>query len=303
MNIAFFGTSDIGLETLEALYANFPIGAVVTTADKIGKRNKQLLLSPIKQKALKLGLDLLQPEKLDEAFIEQVNRCDIGILFSYGMIIPKSVIESFKFGILNIHPSILPKYRGASPIISAILNGEDYTGISIIKLTPQLDAGDILMQKIIKIDSSDNNVSLSKKISHSASQMILCGIEFFTKNLINGYPQKGNPTYTKKYNKQDAYINFQNENAKDIIRKIKAFAGYIEAYFSYKGKIYKLLNAELINRDGIPSAIIEVSKNSLIIACKKYSLSLELIKPEGKSEMPISAFLAGHKLKCGEKII
>ncbi|MGC8502385.1 methionyl-tRNA formyltransferase [Desulfurella sp.] len=303
MNIAFFGTSDIGIETLKSINEHFSVKAVITTKDKKGKRNKILIESPIKKQAIKLGLNFFQPEKFDDNFLSQIKDCQMGILFSYGKIIPQNVIDAFKYGILNIHPSILPKYRGASPIISALLNGDLYTGISIIKLTKDLDAGDCLMQKIIEITPDDDNITLSNKISYLASQMIICAIEFYKDGLLKPKPQKGNISYTKKFNKNDALINFETDDACFAVRKVKAFAGYLDAFFYYNSKIYKILKASVCDLSATPATVVKVSKNSLIVACKNKSISIEQIKPEGKNVMSIEAFLAGHKFQCGQKII
>jgi methionyl-tRNA formyltransferase len=303
MNIVFFGTSEIGIETLRSLNAHFNVKAVVTTKDKQGKRNKALIESPIKLEAKRLNLNILQPEKLDVGFLEQIKDCQIGVLFSYGKIIPQNVIDVFEYGILNIHPSILPKYRGASPIISALLNGDTHTGISIIKLTKDLDAGDILMQKIIEIKPDDDNITLSNKISHIASLMVICAVEFVEAGLIKPTPQKGNVSYTKKFSKSDAFVNFELDDAEAVVKKVKAFLGYLEAFFRYRGKIYKILKASIVDKNGVPATVIEANKSSLVVACKNKSVSIQLIKPEGKKTMPIEAFLAGHKIQCGQKLI
>jgi len=303
MNIVFFGTSEIGIETLRSLNAHFNVKAVVTTKDKQGKRNKALIESPIKLEAQRLNLNILQPEKLDVGFLEQIKDCQIGVLFSYGKIIPQKVIDVFEYGILNIHPSILPKYRGASPIISALLNGDTHTGISIIKLTKDLDAGDILMQKIIEIKPDDDNITLSNKISHIASLMVICAVEFVEAGLIKPTPQKGNVSYTKKFSKSDAFVNFELDDAEAVVKKVKAFLGYLEAFFRYRGKIYKILKASIVDKNGVPATVIEANKSSLVVACKNKSVSIQLIKPEGKKTMPIEAFLAGHKIQCGQKLI
>jgi methionyl-tRNA formyltransferase len=282
MNIVFFGTSEIGIETLRSLNAHFNVKAVVTTKDKQGKRNKALIESPIKLEAQRLNLNILQPEKLDVGFLEQIKDCQIGVLFSYGKIITQNVIDVFEYGILNIHPSILPKYRGASPIISALLNGDTHTGISIIKLTKDLDAGDILMQKIIEIKPDDDNITLSNKISHIASLMVICAVEFVEAGLIKPTPQKGNVSYTKKFSKSDAFVNFELDDAEAVVKKVKAFLGYLEAFFRYRGKIYKILKASIVDKNGVPATVIEANKSSLVVGCKNKSVSIQLIKPEGK---------------------
>jgi len=303
MNIVFFGTSEIGIETLRSLNAHFNVKAVVTTKDKQGKRNKALIESPIKLEAQRLNLNILQPEKLDVGFLEQIKDCQIGVLFSYGKIIPQNVIDVFEYGILNIHPSILPKYRGASPIISSLLNGDTHTGISIIKLTKDLDAGDILMQKVIEIKPDDDNITLSNKISQIASLMVICAVEFVEAGLIKPTPQRGNVSYTKKFSKSDAFVNFELDDAEAVVKKVKAFLGYLEAFFRYRGKIYKILKASIVDKNGVPATVIEANKSSLVVACKNKSVSIQLIKPEGKKTMPIEAFLAGHKIQCGQKLI
>jgi methionyl-tRNA formyltransferase len=302
MNIVFFGTSEIGIETLRSLSAHFNVKTVITRKDKLGKRNKTLIENPIKLEAQKLNLNILQPQKFDIDFLEQIKDCQMGVLFSYGKIIPQNVIDAFKYGVLNIHPSILPKYRGASPIISALLNGDTHTGISIIKLTKDLDAGDILMQKIIEIKPDDNNITLSSKISQIASSMIICAVEYTEAGLIKPTPQKGNVSYTKKFDKSDAFLNFELDDAETIVKKVKAFLGYLEAFFRYNGKIYKILKASIVDKNGVPATAVEVNKSSLIVACKNKSISIQVIKPEGKNPMPIEAFLAGHKIQCGQKL-
>ncbi len=303
MNIVFFGTSRIGVETLKSLHGYFNVKAVVTTPDKYGKRNRTLIESPIKKEAEKLNLMVLQPDKFDYEFLEQIKDSQMGVLFSYGKIIPQSVIDSFEYGILNIHPSLLPKYRGASPIINALLNGDTYLGISIIKLTKDLDAGDILMQKIFEIAVDDDNITLENKVSLLSSKMIVCAVEFYKEGLLKPFAQKGNVSYTKKFKKNDALINFETDDAEFVVRKVKAFAGYLEAFFYYKSKIYKVLKASVCDLCGPAASVLRVSKSSLIVACKSKSVKIEQIKPEGKAVMPIEAFLAGHKFQCGQKLI
>jgi methionyl-tRNA formyltransferase len=184
-----------------------------------------------------------------------------------------------------------------------LLNGDTHTGISIIKLTKDLDAGDILMQKIIEIKPDDDNITLSNKISHIASLMVICAVEFVEAGLIKPTPQKGNVSYTKKFSKSDAFVNFELDDAEAVVKKVKAFLGYLEAFFRYRGKIYKILKASIVDKNGVPATVIEANKSSLVVACKNKSVSIQLIKPEGKKTMLIEAFLAGHKIQCGQKLI
>ena len=307
MRVIFFGTSAFAVPTLKKL-AESPhdIVLVVTTPDAHGKRGKKLIYSPVKIEAEKHNMEIYQPEKLknDEAY-EKIKGVmpDIGIVVSYGKFIPDNLIESAKYKMINIHPSILPKYRGPSPINYALLMGDSYTGVSIIDVTGKMDAGDIYMQWLAKIYNNDNYTTLHNRLSEMGSDMIMCVMENIEKGSLHKIVQDETlATFTKIINKQDGLINFKDEDAQTILNKIRAFYEWPNVYFYYRGKQFRILDAETVNLSAMPSTVAEVNKNKLVIGCKNQSLSIKVIQPESKKAMNIKAFLAGYKFNAGDNI-
>ena len=307
VKILFFGTSKFAVEPLKALIdsLSFDIVGVVSTPDAMGKRGKKIIQPPVKEQALKHSIDVFQFEKLkDSNTIETLKKieADIYVVVSYGKFIPNEILRLPKYGAINIHPSLLPKYRGPSPINYALLNGDKFTGVSIISVTNKMDAGDIYMQWIEKILPEDNYKTLHDRLSRIGAKMILCLLENFQK--IKPVPQDESlATYTKIIQKEDGLINFKNETAKQIINKIKAFYEWPSAYFFYRGKQFKILDAELIKlKEKKPGVVTKVTKKELVIGFKENAISIRKIQPQSKKIMDIQAFLAGYKFNVGETI-
>ncbi len=307
MKVLFFGTSKFAVEPLKALVesTSFDVVGVVSTPDAVGKRGKKLIQPPVKEETLKYGLDVFQPEKLKyEDTIKKIQSysADIFVVVSYGKFIPDVLLQIPKLGSINIHPSLLPKYRGPSPINFALLNGDKYTGVSIISVTNKMDAGDIYMQWIEKILKKDNYTTLHDRLSKIGTQMVLCTLENFDK--IKPMPQDEKfATYTRIIKKEDGLINFKNETASEIINKIRAFYEWPTAYFFHKGKQFKVFNAELVKlEENQPTKVIEATKKKLVIGCKEHAISIKTIQPQSKKAMNIQAFLAGYKFNVGEII-
>ncbi len=307
MRIIFFGTSAFAVFALKKLAESaHEVALVVTTPDKKGKRGKKLIYSPVKIEAEKYNIEIYQPEKLKiREVYEKIKGidADIGVVVSYGKFIPNNLIDLPKYKMINIHPSILPKYRGPSPINYALLNGDSYTGVSIIDVTDKMDAGDIHMQWLAKIYDSDNYTTLHNRLAEMGSLMIMCSI----RNIESGNTHKIRQdetlaTFTKIIDKQDGLINFKDEDAQTILNKIRAFYEWPNVYFYHKGKQFKILDAEVINLSARTATVAKVNKNELIIGCKSQSLSIKVIQPESKKPMNIKAFLAGYKFNTGDDI-
>jgi methionyl-tRNA formyltransferase len=306
MKILFFGTSEFALKPLEALVnTHHEIAGVITTPDRAGKRGKKLIESPIKTLAKLHSLYVYQPEKLkDEDVYNKIKEfnADIFVVVSYGKFLPHSILELPKFKI-NIHPSLLPKYRGPSPINYALLNGEKYTGVSIIDVSDEMDAGDIYMQWVEKIQAKDNYETLHYKLSQIGSKMIVCAADGIENGSIKPKKQDNSKaTYTKIIDKKDGKIDFNTMDAATIVNMVKAYYGWPSAYFTYKSKIFKIYDAEAVDMDSKPSEVLDVSKNRLVIGCKEKAISIKKIQPESKKPMEIKAFLAGYKFEIGEII-
>ena len=307
VKILFFGTSRFAIYPLRELISSlsFDVVGVVSTPDKVGKRGKKLIQPPVKEEALKHSVDVFQPEKLKEPeTIEKIKQfgADIFVVVSYGKFIPDELLKIPPKGALNIHPSLLPRYRGPSPINFALLNGDNYTGVSIIGVTNRMDAGDIYMQWVEKIYPEDNYTSLHDRLSNIGAKMIACVLENI--NRIKPIPQDEQlATYTRIIKKEDGLVNFKEETATQIVNKVRAFVEWPTAYFFYKNKLFKIFEAERVEwEQEQPGRVVKITKKELVIGCKEDALSIKKIQPQSKKVMDIQAFLAGYRFNVGEEI-
>ncbi len=305
MKVAFFGTSEFGIPALRVLYESHnEISIVVVTPDAVGKRGKRIIEPPVKVEAQRLGLKVWQPDSLKgKAAVLGDEKIDIGVVVSYGKIIPAELLCVPRFGMVNIHPSLLPVYRGPSPIQTAILNGDDYTGVSIIGVTESLDAGPIYMQWVEEIKPEDNYRSLHDRLSIKGADMILCAVEYIFAGSIKPRAQdEFLASYTSIIRKEDGKISFKDETARSIVNKIRAFHEWPGAFFFYGGKRYIVLEAKEIEACGEPSRVLDMGKGRLVIAAKKNAVEILKIQPESKKAMDAKAFLAGNRLSVNEEV-
>ncbi|WP_035588564.1 methionyl-tRNA formyltransferase [Hippea jasoniae] len=307
MKVLFFSTSEFGIKPLEALHNSkqFEVAGVISTPDARGKRGKKLIKPPVKELAEQLSYEVFQPEKLKEkSVIDKIASfgADIFVVVSYGKIIPREILDIPKLGSINIHPSILPLYRGPSPINTALLNGDSYTGVSIIEVTQKVDAGGVYMQWIEKISDSDNYPTLHDRLSQIGAKMLLCTLENL--KFLKPIPQNEMlATYTQIIKKEDGKIDFENQTATQIRNKIRAFYSWPTAYFYHKNKMFKVFDADVVKLEQPkPAEVVECTKKSLIIGCREDAISIKKIQPQSKKVMDIAAFLAGYKFNKGEKI-
>lgn len=296
--IVFFGTENFSAKSLRALIdADFEIAAVVTKPDSAQGRGKKIQSHPIKEIALAANIPVWQPEKVLEISdnIKSL-QSPVGILVSYGNIIPDSILDLFKPGIINIHPSLLPKYRGPSPIESAILNGDSQTGVSIMKLTKEMDAGPIYSQ--IKIDLKNDEYSedlyeiLAKK---GAEHLIDILPSILDEQLQASTQNEADASYCQLIEKSDGTIDW-SKLASTIEREIRAFHRWPKSRTKLGEVEVIITSAHTYEADGSPGKTTIIETN-LIVHCGKSSLSIDTIQPLGKKEMPIQAFLAGYKNK------
>ncbi len=276
IKIIFIGTSQFGRPALESLIKNgYQILKVVTQPDKTSGRKKELIPSPIKSFALENNLEILQPKKISEIKEEISNlNSDLIIVASYGQIISEEILNYPSFKSINLHPSLLPKYRGPSPIQTAILNGDKNTGTTIMLMDAKMDHGPILIQKKIKIEDNDNYQSLEKKLSRlSAKTLIEILPQYLKKEIEPKIQDEDQATYTKMFSRQDGKINL-NDNPKEIEKKIRAFYPWPGVWTIIEGKRIKILEVKIVN-------------NSLI---------LKKVQPEGKKSMDWKSFKYGIKI-------
>ena len=296
--IVFMGTSIFAVKILKSLYQNgYPIATVYTQAPKKSNRGMRVTKSPVHSISETLSLEVRTPVTLknnqeEYEYLKDID-ADMCLVIAYGQIIPESFLNLTKKGFINIHASLLPKYRGAAPIQRAIMNLEKKTGISIMKINSQLDEGPVCKSYEIDINEKDSSDDLSEKLSDLAVEKILDDIDDILDDKAKFKDQDhSKATYAKKINKKESSIDW-NTPAKSVIAKINGLNG---AHFIFQGARYKILKAELNNLSGKPGEIIG---DSLEIACKEKSIKVMMIQREGKKPQKTAEFLLGSQIKKG----
>jgi methionyl-tRNA formyltransferase len=299
IKIAFLGTPKFAASILEDLVkAGFNIVGVYTKPDTTSGRNKKPKISEVKEAALKYNLPVFQPvNKLELEVLIIKSKPDLLVVAAYGLILTTKTLEAPKYGALNVHGSLLPKYRGASPVASAILNGEQKTGISIIKVTPGMDEGPILQisPHEAQIEPDDTTESLMDKMATLGSEAIIEAIPKYIQDEVELIEQIGpDATYCKMIAKEDGVIDF-NKSASQIEKEVRAYYPWPKSQLIYKNKKYIILKA-LVSDLTIEPGIIKNIDNKLILGLKDSSLEILLIQPEGKKPMKAKDFLNGYNI-------
>lgn len=303
MKIVFFGTGEFSTTILKGLVeSGKQVVAVVTQPDKVNARNNKVVFSSIKQYCLANNIPIHQFESLNKQGEEVLKEysVDFFVTASYGQIIKQHILDIPKYATVNVHASLLPKYRGPAPIQAAILNGETKTGITIMKTDAGVDTGDIYFMRELKIEADDTSTTLFARL---ADLGVKCINEFFDnldKYLGKQYPQDHKKaSYFPMIKKEDYLIDF-NMCSFDLCNKIRALE---HCYFVHNGMRYKLLFAVPNDKTGTPGEILVCSgKNGFIVATKDRSIEILTIQPEGKQKMFALALMNSNKFKQGEII-
>ena len=299
------GTPLFAVPILKSLYQNgYQIDAIYTQPPKKSKRGQKINKSPIQNIAESLNIDLRTPENLKNnmeeiQFIKDIN-ADIAIVVAYGKIIPKEYLDLTKKGFINIHGSILPKWRGAAPIQRSIMNLDNETGISIMKIVEKLDAGPICNFYKIPIKDNDNFQTISEKLASIAAEKILDNVDDILEDKIKFKEQNHiEATYASKIDKAESQIDWK-ENAENIIGKINGLYPTPGAFFNYKGERYKILRAEVASGSGKPGDVLD---DYLEISCgNKKTVKILEIQREGKKPQNINEFMLGSQIKKGSNL-
>ena len=302
--IVFMGTPMFAVPILKSLYQNgYPISVVYTQPPKKSNRGQKFNKSPINLFSENISLDVRTPRSLknnleEELYLNKLQP-DIVLVVSYGQIIPKNILKISKNGFINVHASLLPKWRGAAPIQRSIMNLDSETGISIMKINENLDEGPICNQYSLNISEKMNSEELSEKLSLMASEKILDILDnIYDGNIEFKDQDHSKATYAKKIQKIEGKIDW-NENAEKIIGKINGLYPYPGAFFSFNGERYKILKAEKSNTNGKAGSI--VSEN-FEVCCGEGSIKVLSIQREGKRVQQINEFLLGTQIKKGSNI-
>lgn len=310
MKIVFMGTPDYAAEALRALIrAGHEITAVVTQPDKPKGRSGEPVPSPVKVCASEHGIPVLQPKRIrtPEA-TEELRKypADVYVVAAFGQILTQEILDMPPYGCLNIHASLLPKYRGASPIQHVIIEGEDKTGITVMQMDAGIDTGDMLYKKEIPIEAEENYETLHDKLTVLGGEAIVEAIELLEQGkLVPEKQEDSDSCYAPKIAKEMGRIEF-SKSAAEIDRLIRGMTPWPSAYTGYQGKqlkIWKAVPLETYDNKGRSGGeILEVSKNSVIVAAGKGAVEILELQLEGKKRMTTHDFLLGVKMLPGEML-
>tara|TARA_B100001250_G_scaffold308692_1_gene270585 strand:- start:555 stop:1487 length:933 start_codon:yes stop_codon:yes gene_type:complete len=303
--IIFMGTPIFAVQILKSLYQNgFPVSVVYTQPPQRSQRGQKINKSPVQNIAEILNLEFRTPEKLknnkeEYEFLKKLD-ADLAVVVAYGQVIPKEFLELTKKGFINIHASILPRWRGAAPIQRSIMNLDEETGISIMKITEKLDTGPVCNIYKLELNQNDNAQDISEKLSYLASEKILDELDMILTGEAKFIEQDhSKATYAKKIQKSESLINWSDSTNK-IIGKINGLFPTPGAFFNFNGERYKILKAEIGNGRG---QIGEVISDQLEIVCgKNQSIKILEIQRQGKKVQKIGEFMLGSHIKKGSVI-
>ena len=309
MKIVFMGTPDFASGTLEALIAaGHEITAVYTQPDKPKGRGKEVQMTPVKMVALEHGIPVYQPRRIREAAEVEILRqipADIFVVEAFGQILSQEILDMPKFGCVNIHASLLPKYRGAAPIQWAVIDGEEKTGITIQQMNAGIDTGDILYVKEYILDTKETGASLFDKLMVLGAEAIVEALPLIEAGKIIPVPQnEAEATHAAKLTKQLGELDF-TKSAVVLERLIRGLNSWPSAYTLFRGKQLKIWEAEVVDEiqaDAEPGTVIAVDKQSITVAAGEGGLQILELQIEGKKRMACKDFLLGYPVSVGEKL-
>lgn len=301
--VIFAGTPDFAADALRAIAeAGFDIPLVLTQPDRPKGRGMKLQASPVKETALELGFQVAQPESLKSESAQEMLRAveaDIMVVAAYGLLLPQAVLDIPRHGCLNIHASLLPRWRGAAPIQRAIEAGDSETGICIMQMDAGLDTGAIISRHLCPILPSDNAQTLHDKLARIGARAIVADLQHYSQRNSQPQPEHG-ITYAHKLSKADAQIDW-TQPAEAIERRIRAFNPVPGAWCDYHGKPLKIWAAQACSANGAAGSVLQADKNGIQVACGSGSLLIQTLQPAGSARMEAAAFLAGHPVAAGSR--
>ena len=305
MKIVFMGTPDFAVGALEALVeAGHEVVAVVTQPDKPKGRGKEMQQTPVKTCAIKHNIEVFQPVKIKTPEAVEVLKqygADLFVVAAFGQILSKEILDMPKFGCVNIHASLLPKYRGAAPIQWAILDGEKETGVTIMQMNEGLDTGDMLAKVTVPIEDTDTGESLFDKLAEAGAKLLIETIPQIEAGTIKPEVQDDSlSTYAKMIKKEMGLIDWKKE-AVVLERLVRGMNSWPSAYTYLNGKTLKIWEAsvEASTKTETFGSVVEVTKNAIKVQTGKDLLVLKQIQLEGKKRMDVTAFLLGYKIENG----
>lgn len=304
MRVVFMGTPDFSVPALERIASEHEVVAVVTQKDKPKGRGQSVSYTPVKESALKLNIPVLQPDKVkEESFVEELRALnpDVIVVIAFGQILSKEILDMPELGCVNVHASLLPKYRGAAPIQWAVIDGEEKSGVCTMKMDEGLDTGDIIDVEEVELDPKETGGSLFDKLATLGGELILKtlqNLEFGNAQFVKQDDSKS--TYAKKMTKDLGHIDF-TKDAESIERLIRGLNPWPSAFTYLDGKVMKIWDADVVDESGEPGTVTSEDKDSFVIATGDKALKVNELQLEGKKRIKASDFLNGRSIE-GSKL-
>ncbi len=304
----FMGTPPLVMPAVRALYKNSNLSLIVTGKDKpFGRGRKDFIIPEPKQFAIENNIEYLQIDNVkDGVLLKKMEsiRPDMAVVFAFGFILPENVFMLPEHGTVNIHTSLLPKYRGASPIHQALLHQDKITGVTIQKITEKLDCGDILFTKSVEILENDDYLTLEARLSALSGEALIEFLEKYQRGEIiprSQYDEEA--SYCKKILKEHGEFHW-SENKEEIVAKVKAYREWPVAYIKTRFGNLRVYKAGILDKpcDAAPGTVMSADKTGFCVACSNGAVCLYEIQPENKKQMDYMSFLNGHRIKSGETL-
>jgi len=312
LRVIFMGTAELACASLQALLSSpeFAVQAVVTQPDRPKGRDLKLQPPEMKKLALAANIPVLQPERAREPqFIEELKQFapDYIVVIAYGQILPRAILDIPKFGCVNVHTSLLPRYRGAAPIQAALLNGDPETGVTVMQMDEGLDTGPIIRQRTIRIESADDAATLHDKLAIVGAEILLPALIDFAAGNIQGYPQNhAEATHVKKIKKEDGQLDW-TQPAQVLQNRIRAFTPWPGAFTFQKtpdkARLLKIWRAEVMSAQGQAGTVLAADNSGVVVGCGENALRILRLQREGGRQMSAAEFLQGNPIRVGEQLV
>jgi len=302
MRVIFAGTPEFAAHALRAIVAaGHVVPLVLTQPDRPAGRGMALQPSPVKRMAEANGIEVFQPPTLKDATAQEkiaAIQADVMVVAAYGLIVPQVVLDMPRFGCINIHASLLPRWRGAAPVQRALLAGDQETGVCIMRMEAGLDTGPVLLRATCPISATDNAATLHDRLAERGAYLI---VEALSRLPLPAEPQPAaGVTYAHKIEKAEALIDW-SKDAQELDRHIRAFNPFPGAQAQFGGQTVKLWQAVPVAGSGDKGRILSVDRSSIVIACGSGALAVSELQKAGGKRLPVREFLAGHPLKAGDR--
>lgn len=305
MKIIFAGTPEFAAQALDAIYAaGHEVALVLSQPDRPAGRGMSLQASPVKQRALARGTEVFQPLSLKDPDAQDRLRQlapDVMVVAAYGLILPQVVLDMPRLGCINIHASLLPRWRGAAPIQRAILAGDAETGVCIMQMEAGLDTGPVLLREALPIAATDNAQTLHDKLATQGARLVVDALDRLAAGPLSAEPQsETGTTYAAKLDKGEAPLDWRR-SAAELDRQVRAFNPFPCATANLEGGALKVWEARPEAGCGEPGQILSADKNGIRVACGEGVLVLTEVQKAGGKRLPVAQFLAGHNLSAGAR--